>query len=235
MPRNQSNRLLDSLEADDRHLVSAFLTPVDLHDRERLEEPNCRPPYVYFVLSGLVSIVYRSCNGEQVDVGVVGYEGCTGCGVILGCERTPQAVTVQSPGDALRISIADFQRCMEQSVALHRTLLRYVQTVVVQRDETALAASLGTIDQRVARWLLMADDRSPEQDIRLTHETLADILGVRRGGATVSMQKLARLGLITYRRGRVQIADRTGLQRFAGQLYGVPEAEFKRLLPSLVH
>jgi CRP-like cAMP-binding protein len=138
MSYNQSNRLLDGLKADDRLLLSGFLTPVDLHDRERLEEPNQTPPYVYFILSGLVSIVYRSRNGEQVDVGVVGYEGCTGCGVILGCERTPQAITVQSSGEALRISITDFQTCMEQSVALHRTLLRYVQTVVIQRDETAL-------------------------------------------------------------------------------------------------
>jgi CRP-like cAMP-binding protein len=215
--------------------LSEFLTPVYLHHRERLEEPNRTIPYVYFVLSGLVSIVYRSRSGEQVDVGVVGYEGCTGCGVILGCDRTHQTVTVQSAGDALRISLTDLQWCMEQSVALHRTLLRYVQTVVVQRDETALAGSLGTIDQRLARWLLMADDRIREKDIRITHETLSDMLGVRRAGATMSMQKLANLDLITYQRGRLQVADRKGLEAFAGQFYGVPEAEFKRLLPSLVN
>jgi CRP-like cAMP-binding protein len=235
MPRNQSNRLLDGFKTDDRRLLSEFLTPVHLRSREPLEEPNRAIAYVYFVLSGLVSITYRSRNGEHVDVGMVGYEGCTGCSVILGCDRTPHAVTVQSEGEALRITVKDFQRCLKQSMALHQTLLRYVQTMLIQRDGTALAASRGTIDQRIARWLLMANDRIRDKDIRVTHEMLADILGVRRGGATMSMRKLADLGLITSQRGRLQIADRKGLETFAGQFYGVPEAEFKRLLPSLVN
>lgn len=203
--------------------------------RARLEEGNRHVPYIYFVLSGLVSLVYRARGGDQVDVAVIGYEGCTGCSTILGCDRTPQSTTVQCAGEALRISVEGLRRCLDADRPMHANLLRFVHTAILQRDESAYAASRANMHQRLARWLLMADDRMRGDNIQLTHEMLASMLGVRRAGVTTVMNDLHRSEMIDYSRKNIYVTGRSALEKLAGPFYGVSEAEFARLLPVAAH
>lgn len=232
---HHTNRLLDSMSHDSQDLLSKHMERVELKARARLEEGDRHVPYVYFVLSGLVSLVYRAHGADQVDVGIIGYEGCTGCGTILGCDRTPQATTVQCRGEALRISVEDLRDCMEADKPMHRNLLRFVHTAIMQRDETAYSASRANLHQRVARWLLMADDRMRGENLPITHEMMAIMLGVRRAGVSMVMQDLHARELIDYSRRNVHITDRKELEKLTAQFYGVAEAEFTRLLPASTH
>jgi CRP-like cAMP-binding protein len=226
-----TNRLLESMSQESQARLGNRMERVDIRARARLEEGSRHVPYVYFVLSGLVSLVYRARDGDQVDVGVIGYEGCTGCSTILGCDRTPQSTTVQCAGEALRISVEDLHGCMAADPAMHGNLLRFVHTAILQRDETAYSASRANMHQRVARWLLMADDRMRGANIQLTHEILANMLGVRRAGVTTVMNDLHRDEMIDYSRKNIYVTGRGRLEKLAGHFYGASEAEFARLLP----
>jgi CRP-like cAMP-binding protein len=230
-----ANKLLTSMETGDRLQLQSHFETVTLAYRQRLEKANRNIPYVYFLLSGMASIVYSGAGNNQIDVGVVGNEGCTGCSVILACDRAPQAITVQASGMALRIRSEDFSEAIANSPTLRRTLLRYVQTTVLQRDETALAAAKASILERLARWLLMAQDRMDTTDLHLTHEMLAHMLGVGRSGVTLMMRELRARGLVDNGLpGHIRITDREGLRTLAGSYYGTSQAEFQRLLQPCV-
>ena len=206
------NQLLAVLPDADRDLLRPHLEFVGLDVHQVLEEPGDLTSHLYFIESGLVSIVGIAKPNHRIEVGMIGYEGVTGFGVVLGNDRSPNELLVQSAGSALRISTPALRKIMASSQSFTSTLLNYVHTFMVQGSQTALANGRGRLDQRLARWLLMWHDRIQSDEFPTTHEFLALLLGVRRAGVTVALHELEGRGLIRSLRGRVRIVDRPGLQ-----------------------
>ena len=225
-----SNRLLTALAAEDLLLLTPHLTQVGLDARFSMERPGKPIPFVYFMERGIVSVV--ACTGQQdrcIEAGLIGLEGVTGTMVILGDDRSPNESYVQVPGSAQRIDSDDLRRSMEASPTLKALLIRYAQAFLIQVSQTALANGAAKIEERLSRWILMAQDRMGESEINLTHEFMSTMLGVRRPGVTDTLHQLEGRGLIRSTRGMVRIVDREGLIEAANSLYGLPEAEYERL------
>jgi CRP-like cAMP-binding protein len=224
------NRLLAALTPADLKLLEPHLTPVALKLRKDLEVPNRRIDDVYFIDSGIVSVVAIQSRKERVEVGLIGFEGMSGTSVVLGSESSPNSTYLQVAGDGQHISSAALCAAMEVSKTLHGLLLKYVQAFMVQTAHTAIANARATLGQRLARWVLMADDRVPGGTLPLTHEFLSLMLGVRRAGVTEALQSLAGRRLIATGRGQIVVLNRKGIERTAGDLYGTPEMEYRRLI-----
>ena len=224
------NRLLASLSPGDRDLLDNHLEQVDVRFRQRLQSQNRVISHVYFLLSGLGSVVAIG-GGErrQCEVAIVGNEGMTGLAIIHGVDRDPCETFMQVEGLALRIEADALRALLVQSATLHGTFLRYAHVFSIQTKFTALANARGSLQERLARWLLMAQDRLDDDDLVLTHEFLALMLGVRRAGVTTAMTYFEQRGILSKSRGAVTVLDREGLQEYANGLYGVPEAEYERL------
>jgi CRP-like cAMP-binding protein len=222
------NRLLAVLSHADRDLVSPRLEVIELDARQILEAPSDPVRHVYFVESGLISVVGTTRPDHRIEVGMVGYEGMTGLCIVLGDDRSANETVVQSPGSAMRLPTEALRELMETSRSLTLTLLRYVNVFMVQGSQTALANGRGRLDERLARWLLMWHDRVLADELIITHEFLALLLGVRRQGVTVALHELEGKGLIRSTRSHVRVLDRDGLQRAANGFYGIPEAEYDR-------
>lgn len=228
------NRLLACLSATDNDLLAPSLKPVQFTVRQRLEMPNQRIPKIYFIEHGLVSVVaIGGGDRRQTEVGIIGREGMTGLALVLGSDRPAHETFVQSQGAAQCIPAADLQDALRSSRSLHATLLRYAYVCSLALAHTALANAHASIEERLARWLLMAHDRSHNDDIHLTHEFLSLMLGIRRAGVTTALNSFDTRGWISHSRGCVTIVDRDALQGFAGGFYGGPEAEYERLLGNL--
>src|SRR5262245_16081344 len=227
------NRLLGAMSDADFALIHPHLVPVRLDFRKRLQSANRRVKAVYFPDSGLASVVAVG-GGErlQAEVGVIGHEGMTGLASILGADRSPCEVFMQVEGDGHCITTSNLDDVTSESPTLLRTLLLFVHSFVVQASYTVLANAKGSLEERLARWLLMAQDRIDAKELVLTHEFLALMLGVRRAGVTIALQHYETQGLIATGRGSVTIKDRDGLEESANGLYGAPEAEYERLFPA---
>jgi CRP-like cAMP-binding protein len=224
------NRLLSSLSQFDLELLQPHLEPVKLKFRQRLQASNRRIGHAYFLESGLGSVVAIG-GGErrQAEVAIVGREGMTGLPVVLDADRGPCDVFMQLEGAGQRIAAEALRSAIEESSTLRRCLLRFAHAFQMQAHYTALANAQGTIQQRLARWLLMAQDRVEEDTLQLTHEFLSLMLGTRRAGVTTALGHFEDKGLVEGARGSVTILDREGLEECADGLYGVPEAEYERL------
>ena len=220
------NRLLAVLSLADRELVRPNLEFVPLEVRQILERPGEPISHAHFVERGLVSMIGVNRANHRIEVGMVGYEGVTGLGVVLGAERSINEALVQSSGAAWRISTPALREVMASSPTFTDTLLRYVHVFMVQANDTAIAAGRGKIHERLARGLLMWHDRVRDDQLSVTHDFLALLLGVRRPGVTVALHELEGKGLIRATRNMVLILDRGGLQRAAQGYYGTPEAEY---------
>lgn len=226
----RDNRLLASLGKDDQALIAQYLEPRPLRFRQRLEPANRKIRNVYFIEQGLASAMAISASGRrQAEIGMVGFEGVTGLAAVLGAQRTPHETYMLVAGRGLCITAERLRALMEQSPALTDALYRYAHVFAVQTAHAALANTLGSIEERIARWLLMAHDRLRQNDIRLTHELLALMIGMRRPGVTLGLQRLEDQKLLATGRGVVSILDREGLKKCAKGHYGVPESEFQRL------
>jgi len=230
MPTN--NVLLNLMNSSDRDALLGVSELVELKYRDKLEDPCHRIEFLYFIESGFASLIYKGRGDHVAEIAIVGPEGCTGCSTLLGVDRSPQATMVQVAGSAQRIRTADAVSVMRSSRRLHEYLLLFVHTQLIQRDETALAASKGTIIERLARWLLMVGDRIAASDLPLTHELISIMLASRRAGVTTALGNLHGKGLIDLDRGNIHITDREGLVRVAGVYYGAPEAEYHRVFSS---
>jgi CRP-like cAMP-binding protein len=225
------NSLLNTMIPSDRSIVLERSELVTVPSRKQLEVPNRPPSHVYFFESGAASLVYQ-CKADHVaEVGLVGKEGCTGCGLVLGVEASPQGVIMQVCGSAYRLRSDDFTNCLEQSQSLRSLLLRFVHVQIIQHAEAAMAASKGTIVERLARWLLMVSDRVAPDPMPLTHELIALLLGTRRASVTVALADLSRRNLIKATRGLIEISDRDRLTALAAAYYGAPMREYSRLFP----
>jgi CRP-like cAMP-binding protein len=227
---NSDNRLLSSLSTSDFGLLAPHLESVTLELRKILEKPNKRIEAVYFPETGFASVVAVQRSGKEVEVGLIGREGMTGLPIVLGNHRSPHSTYIQSPGKGQSIPAAQLRRATQTSVSLRDSLLKFVQAFGVQTTHTAICNAQSRIDVRLARWLLMAQDRIQAEILPLTHEFLSLMLAVRRPGVTEALKALRQRGLISYRRGEITINDRKGMERVAGEAYGTPESEYRRLI-----
>jgi CRP-like cAMP-binding protein len=214
----------------DQALLQSHFKRVTLGVGKRLESSNRRPATVYFPESGLVSMVaIGGTERRQAHVALVGREGMTGLAVVHGADRSPCDMFMQVEGEGLCIQVDALKDAIEASASLLKCFLLFSHTLAVQSAYTALANAQGHIDERLARWLLMVQDRLDTSELKLTHESFALMLGVRRAGITTALQALEEKGLIETARGSVIVKDRNGLAKASNSLYGAPEAEFKRL------
>jgi CRP-like cAMP-binding protein len=226
------NRLLAGLCVGDRALLEPALEPVLLEMRQVLEMPGELISHVHFVETGLVSMIGVNRADRRIEVGMVGYEGVTGMGAVLGVDRATNEALVQSSGTALRLPTNALHEIMSKSPVFSALLLRYVHVFLMQANHTAIAAGRGKIPERLARGLLMWHDRVRADHLSVTHDFLALLLGVQRPGVTVALHELEGQGLIRSMRNAVRILDRKGLELAANGLYGTPEAEYESLLGS---
>jgi CRP-like cAMP-binding protein len=228
-PATQSpNRLLSRLSPEEVDALWPHLEAVDLPVRKQLEARNKTIDTIYFIEHGIASVVADG-TGRSIEVGLIGREGMTGLAVIMGSDRSPHETFMQVGGDGQRISARNLRQLTEENPALHRSLLRYGHAFVIQTAQTALANGRSKVEERLARWLLMANDRLDGNRVPLTHEFLSTMLGVRRPGVTLALQHLENQGLIQAKRGTVVIVDRTRLRKVSNGAYGASEAEFSRL------
>jgi len=230
VPNRQRNRLLGALSNADFALLQPHLQRTPLKFRQPLQMANRKIRTVYFPESGIASVVAAS-RGEhrQAEVALIGREGMTGIPLLHGVDRSPCDVFIQVEGEGHSIPADALREAMRQSTTLTECLLRFAHVFGVQSAYTALANSQGKIEERLARWLLMAQDRVESDELLMTHEFLALMLGVRRAGVTGTLQHLEMKGMVETARGAVTVKDREGLQECADGLYGTPEAEFERL------
>jgi CRP-like cAMP-binding protein len=224
-----ANRLLAALTHDDASVIQVHLEPVTLELRRALESPGKPIRHVYFLETGLGSVVAIGAKGRRIEIGIFGCEGMSGTTIVLGGDRSPHETFMQIGGVGQRIATAAFQEALARSPTLRTALLRYVQAFTVQTAYTALANGQAKLEERLARWLLMCHNRVKGDEMTLTHEFLATMLGVRRAGVTIALHMLESQGLIRATRGVVTIQDREGLEEAADGSYGQPEAEYRRL------
>ena len=224
------NRLLAALSPTDLALLQPHLRFLAVAVRHEIERPNRRIDAIYFMDAGIASVVAVQADDTQVEVGLVGCEGMTGTAVVLGGDQTPHSTYIQVAGEAQSIKTDELRKAMKASDTLYALLLKYVQTFMVQTTHTAIANARAHIDQRLARWILMAQDRTGDKTLPLTHEFLALMLGVRRSGVTEALQSLKRRELIETGRNQIVVLSRNGIEKMAGPSYGVPEKEYRRLI-----
>jgi CRP-like cAMP-binding protein len=227
---SSSNKLLASLSKNDFELLEPHLESVPLGLRQHLEKPNRRIEAVYFPLSGFASVVAVQSPNQHVEVGLIGREGMTGLSIVLGNHRSPLATFIQAAGEAQRIRAADLRSAIQQSPSLRDSLLKFAQAFGVQTAHTAISNAISRLDHRLARWLLMAHDRIRGDVLPLTHEFLSIMLAVRRAGVTEALNSLQQQSLISCGRGGITVRDRKGMERYVGKSYGIPEAEYRRLI-----
>jgi CRP-like cAMP-binding protein len=195
-----------------------------------LSEPGQRMNYAYFPTSAVVSLIYTMEDGATAEMGLVGNEGLIGIALFMGGDTTPHQAVVQIAGGTLRMRAEVLLEEFERGGPFQAALLRYIQALFTQVSQTAVCNRLHPIEQRLARWLLMIRDRLPSDEVRMTHESLAHVLGVRREGVTLAAHHLQAAGLIRYRHGHITIMDRRGLEAAACECYQVVKDELDRLL-----
>ena len=216
------NRILSRLSKSDFQLLEPHLGPTDLPVRRVLERRGKPIKSVYFPETGFASVVANG-SGRPIEVGVIGREGMTGLPVVLGGDRNEHETFIQAAGHGHSIPAQRLREGMGKSSTLQASFLRYVQAFLTQTAQTVVANGRCKIEERLARWLLMADDRIDSEELPLTHEFLAIMLAVRRPGVTVAVQELEREGLITRKRGRIILLDRNALEKMSNGTYAPPE------------
>jgi CRP-like cAMP-binding protein len=224
-----ANRILAGLAPADFAQLQPHLSQVELPLRRQLEIRHRPIEHVYFLESGLASMVVSAGAQHSIEVGIIGSEGMTGLPVLMGTDRGAHETFVQTAGTAWRIGAEPLRQAVEKNVSLRRRLLNYAQTLMTQMAFTALANGRYKIEERLARWLLMADDRAEASTIHLTHDFLAIMLGSRRAGVTAALNHFQKRDLLKMRRGVITINDRSALEEAANGSYGGPEAEYRRL------
>ena len=228
----QDNRLLAALPADVRASLAPFLELVSLPLGMAVYESGGKQRYVYFPTSGIVSLLYVLEDGSSAEIAVTGNEGLVGISLFMGGESTPSRAVVQSAGEAYRLNATVLKTLFEKGGALQHLLLRFTQALITQMTQTAVCNRHHSVDQQLCRWLLLSLDRLPSNRLVMTQELIANMLGVRREGVTESAGKLQAAGLIEYRRGRITVLDRAGLEARVCECYSVVKKEYDRLLPA---
>ena len=231
--RPHDNRLLALLPREDRERLLPYLEPITLARGAVLYAPGAPSAYLYCPTTAIVSLVYTMEDGISAEMGLVGNEGVVGIALFLGGHTRVNHAIVQVAGRALRLGVAALHAEFQRGENVQQVLLRYTQALLTQVSQTAVCNQLHSIPQRLCRWLLFTCDRAPTDSILMTHEFLAQMLGIRRASVTTVAQHLQRVGAIHYRRGRLTLLDRPGLEAMVCECYGVVHTEFRRLLDSV--
>lgn len=221
------SRLIEGLPSKQRKQLLNGCEPVDLVFGNVLHEANQTIRHVYFPLSGFISLVTTLDGHQPLEMGLIGNEGMLGATLALGIGQAPMRAVVQGSGSALRISSQLFKQELLSSPALLRALKRYLYVVMTQLSQSAACTHFHEIEPRLARWLLMTHDRAHADHFHLTHEYLADMLGVRRSGVSIAAAAMQARGLISYSRGQIYILDRAGLEQAACECYAALQADYQ--------
>src|SRR6202521_5835547 len=227
------NHLLAALPTADYERLLPDLERVQLLLGMAVSESGGKLDYVYFPTDCIVSLLYVMKSGASAEIAVVGFEGLVGIALFMGGESTPSRAVVQSAGYAYRLPSIILKREFEHSGPLQHLLLRYTQALITQMAQTAVCNRHHSVEQQLSRWLLLSLDRLPSNELHMTQELIANMLGVRREGVTEAAGKLQAAGLIHYSRGQIRVLDRTGLERTVCECYAVVKLEFDRLLSEL--
>ena len=224
------NRLLAALPHEEfERLIPAF-QKASFSLGDVIYEFGGRLSYVYFPTTAIVSLLYTMENGATAEMGLTGNDGVVGIALFMGGETMPNRAVIQSAGDAVRMRAKVLQEEFKLGGQFQRLLLRYTQALITQISQTAVCNRLHSVEQQLCRWLLLSHDRLSTDELIMTQELIADMLGVRREGVTVAAGHLQDIGAISYVRGRIQILDRQKLEDTACECYRVVKDEFDRLL-----
>jgi CRP-like cAMP-binding protein len=227
------NHLLNALPASDYERIASHLELIPMKLGDVLYEPGVRLGHVYFPTTSIVSLLYVMEDGASAEIAIVGNEGILGISLFMGGETTPSRAVVQSAGHGFRLKAQAVKNEFARFGPTLHLLLRYTQALITQMSQTAVCNRHHSVDQQLCRWLLLSLDRLPSNELAMTQELIANMLGVRREGVTEAAGKLQDAGLIRYRRGRITALDRPGLEARACECYQVVKTEFDRLLPDV--
>jgi len=224
------NRLLAALPVQDYERLLSQMQPVTFTLGEVVYEFGGQLEFVYFPTSSIISLLYTMENGTSAEMGLTGNDGVVGIALFMGGGTMPNRAVVQSAGDALRMSASVLHTEFVRGGAFQRLLLRYTQALITQISQTAVCNRLHSVEQQLCRWLLLSHDRINTDELIMTQELIADMLGVRREGVTMAAGRLQEGGAIKYVRGRIKIVDRKKLEDTVCECYQVVKTEFDRLL-----
>lgn len=227
------NHLLDALPVEEYERLLPNLELVQMPLGQVLYESGQKLKHVYFPTTSIISLLYVMENGASAEIAVVGNEGILGISLFMGGETTPSRAIVQSAGYGYQLKAAHLKAEFNRSGPMMRLLLRYTQALITQMSQTAVCNRHHSIEQQLCRWLLLSLDRLSSDNLTMTQELIANMLGVRREGVTEAAGKLQRLGLIEYSRGNIKVLDRPRLELRVCECYKVVKMEFDRLLPDL--
>jgi len=230
-PQPRQNHLLAALPAADAERIFPQLEYVAMPLGHVLYESGAQMRHVYFPTTAIISLLYVMEDGASAEIAVVGNEGIVGVSLFMGGETTPSRAVVQSAGHAYRWPGQALKNEFYLAGPMQRLLLRYTQTLMTQMAQTAVCNRHHTLDQQFCRWLLLSLDRLSSNELVMTQELIANMLGVRREGVTEAAGNVQRAGLITYQRGHITVLDRPGLEARTCECYAVVKKELDRLLP----
>ena len=225
------NHLLAALPEPDFERLEPLLKVTAMPLGTVLYEPGTMLDQVYFPTTSIVSLLYVMADGASAEIAVVGNEGVVGVSLFMGGESTPSRAVVQSAGHAYRLSGQLLKEEFNRAGAMQHLLLRYTQALLTQMAQTAVCNRHHSLDQQLCRWLLLSLDRLNSNQLDMTQELIANMLGVRREGVTETARRLQTAGLIQYRRGHITVLDRAGLENRTCECYAVVKKECDRLLP----
>ena len=228
------NHLLDALPAADYERIAAHLELIPMKLGDVLYESGAPLRHVYFPTTCIISLLYVMEDGASAEIAIVGNEGILGISLFMGGDSTPSRAMVQSGGHAYRLKADLLKTEFGRFGPTMHLLLRYTQALITQMAQTAVCNRHHSVDQQLCRWLLLSLDRLQSNELSMTQELIANMLGVRREGVTEAAGKLQAAGLINYRRGTITVLDRPGLEKQACECYQVVKTEFDRLLPYVV-
>jgi CRP-like cAMP-binding protein len=234
-PHNpRQNHLLAALPAAVCERLYGQLELIPMSLGEVLCESGSQLRHVYFPTTSIVSLLYMMEDGASAEIAVVGNEGILGISLFMGGDTTPGRAVVQSAGYGFRLKAKLLKEEFNRAGPVLHLLLRYTQALITQMAQTAVCNRHHSVDQQLCRWLLLSLDRLPSNELTMTQELIANMLGVRREGVTEAAGKLQTAGLIRYSRGRITVVDRPGLETLACECYAVVKKEFDRLLPDAI-
>ncbi|MFM2287938.1 MAG: hypothetical protein RL684_1081 [Pseudomonadota bacterium] len=225
------NHLLDALPPADFQRFAPHLEHVTLRLGDVLYEPGVKMRYVYFPTTAIISMLYVMEDGASAEIAIVGNEGILGISLFMGGESTPSRAVVQSAGYGYRIRSQLLKDEFSRFGPMMHLLLRYTQALITQMGQTAVCNRHHSLDRQLCRWLLLSLDRLGSNELIMTQELIANMLGVRREGVTEAAGRLQAAGLVKYSRGRITVLDRPGLEARTCECYEVVKKEFDRLLP----
>jgi CRP-like cAMP-binding protein len=225
------NRLLAALPESEWTQWQPHLEPVDLTLGQVLSEPDSSFTHAYFPTNSIISLLYVTAAGDSAELAVVGREGILGVAVFMGGETTRSRAIVQSAGRAVRLKGRVIMDGFKRAGPVMQLLLRYTQALITQMSQTAVCNRYHTVEQQLCRWLLLSLDRLQSNELIMTQELIANMLGVRREGVTEAAGRLHKTGILQYQRGRITVLDRGELEKRTCECYGVVKKEYDRLLP----